>query len=179
MENKHLKIHMDKEKLKNCFSEDGIQLFYIVEGKELPLKLGSNNITQENIKENLNLKITNKADNREKEFRRNTESCAKQSTESPKTTKGASCPSTSTSLVIGIVIGSIGSLVVAVICFSVYRWRMKKNDVEVVEEKVKEDSGEDEEAEVTQNERYWKFSDNEDYYEDQKQNVLTDRNDYY
>ena len=57
MENKHLKIHMDKEKLKNCFSEDGIQLFYIVEGKELPLKLGSNNITQE---KNLNFKITNK-----------------------------------------------------------------------------------------------------------------------
>ena len=55
---------------------------------------------------------------------------------------------------------------------------MKKND-KVVDENVKDDSGKEDEAKVTQNERYWKFSDNEDYYEDQQQNVLTDRNEYY
>ena len=49
----------------------------------------------------------------------------------------------------------------------------------VVDENVKDDSGKEDEAKVTQNERYWKFSDNEDYYEDQQQNVLTDRNEYY
>ena len=173
LEDKNLLIYVDKENaLKSCVSEDGIQMFYIEEGKELPLKLGSNNITQEYIKENLNFKITNKVGNGKKEFQRNTEKCAKQSSMSP-VTKAAN-----TSLAIGVVFGSIGILVVAVICCSVYRRRMKKND-KVVDENVKDDSGKEDEAKVTQNERYWKFSDNEDYYEDQQQNVLTDRNEYY
>ena len=78
-----------------------------------------------------------------------------------------------------IIIAVLSVLLVAVICFSVIRSRrIQKNDVEVVDENVKDDSGEEEEAVVTRNEHYWKFSDHEDYYE-HKNNVITDTNDYY
>ena len=61
LENGNLEIYVDKENaLKSCFSEDGIQIFYILDGKEIPLKLGSNNIMQENITDKINFKITNK-----------------------------------------------------------------------------------------------------------------------
>ena len=123
MEDKSLIINVDEENaLRSCFSEDGIQMFYILDGKEIPLKIGSNNITQKNIKENLDFKITNKEGNGKREFSRKTEDCEKQVTESP-VTKAAN-----TSVAIVIVFGSIGLLVVAVICVTVYsRKRMKNN----------------------------------------------------
>ena len=78
-----------------------------------------------------------------------------------------------------IIIAVLSFLLVAVICFSIIRSRRtKKNDVEAVDEKVKDDSGEEDEAVVTKNEGYWKFSDHEDYNE-HKTNVITDTNDYY
>lgn len=123
LEDGNLVINVDEENaLKNCFSEDGIQMFYIEEEKALPLKIGSNNITQENIKENLNFKITNKVGNGKREFRRATKECAKPVTESP-VTKAANTP-----LTIGVVFGSIGLLVVTVICVAVCRKRRMKNN---------------------------------------------------
>ena len=70
-------INADKRNaLKGCFSEDGIQMFYILDGIETKMKLGSNNITEENIEDrkNLHFKIRNK----DKEIQSNTtvESCA-------------------------------------------------------------------------------------------------------
>ena len=118
----NLVINVDEENaLRSCFSEDSIQMFYISDRKEVPLKIGSNsNITQENIKENLDFKITKKEEKRE--FSRKTEDCEKQVTESP-VIKAAN-----TSVAIGIVFGSIGLLVVAVICVTVYRRKKMKNN---------------------------------------------------
>ena len=57
-----------------------------------------------------------------REFSRKTEDCEKQATESP-VIKAAN-----TSVAIGIVFGSIGLLVVAVICVTVYRRKKMKNN---------------------------------------------------
>ena len=83
----NLEISVDeKNTLKSCFTTEGIQMHYILEGKEIPLKLGSNKITQENIEDmkNINFKIENEG--KIKEFRRpNTEICSGQSSELLKT----------------------------------------------------------------------------------------------
>ena len=80
-----MEIFVDK-KINTCFTTRGIQMLYILDGKEIPLKLGSNNLTQENIKDkkNINFKIENEG--KIKEFRRpNTEICSGQSSELLKT----------------------------------------------------------------------------------------------
>ena len=61
-------------------------MLYIIDGKEIPLKLGSNNITQENIKDKKNINFKIKNEGKIKEFRRqNTEICSGQSSGSLKT----------------------------------------------------------------------------------------------
>ena len=121
-EDENLEIYTENA-LNRCFFKDGIQMFYILDGKEISLKPGSNNMTQENIKvrKNLNLKIRNKYET--KEFQINiTESCAPESKSETQ----------NTSFVIAIVFGSVGLLVVlvvVVICFFVIRrWRMKRSE---------------------------------------------------
>ena len=81
----NLEIFVDK-KINTCFTTRGIQMLYILDGKEIPLKLGSNNITQENIKDKKNINFKIKNEGKIKEFRRqNTEICSGQSSESLKT----------------------------------------------------------------------------------------------
>ena len=120
----NLEIFVDrKETLKSCFTKEGIQMLYILDETEIPLKLGSNNITQENIKDkkNLNLKIKNEG--KIKELRRqNIKSCSGELSESEKTQEAE------TSVAIFVVFGSIGLLVVVVIGFTVIRKRRMKND---------------------------------------------------
>ena len=75
LEDGNLEINVDKRNaLDTSFSEDGIQIFYILDGIETNMKLGSNNLTEENMKDkkNLHFKIRNK----DGEIERNiTESC--------------------------------------------------------------------------------------------------------
>ena len=47
-EDENLEIYTENA-LNRCFFKDGIQMFYILDGKEISLKPGSNNMTQENI----------------------------------------------------------------------------------------------------------------------------------
>ena len=119
----NLEIFVDK-KINTCFTTRGIQMLYIIDGKEIPLKLGSNNITQENIKDkkNLNLKIKNEG--KIKELRRqNIKSCSGELSDLSEKTQEAD-----TSVAIFVVFGSIGLLVVVVIGFTVIRKRRMKND---------------------------------------------------
>ena len=65
----------DKENaLKSCFSEDSedrAKMFYFLQGAEIPLKLGSNSITQEtqeNIKNTKNLHFEIRHEDKTKEF---------------------------------------------------------------------------------------------------------------
>ena len=121
----NLEIFVDrKETLKSCFTKEGIQMLYILDETEIPLKLGSNNITQENIKDkkNLNLKIEN--EDKIKKFRRqNIKSCSGELSDLSEKTQEAD-----TSVAIFVVFGSIGLLVVVVIGFTVIRKRRMKND---------------------------------------------------
>ena len=125
----NLEIYADAENaLKSCFSKGSIQMFCILSGKELPLKLGSNNITQENLKDKKNLHVKIRQD-KTKEFTEYslniTESCATQS----------KSESENTSFVIGIVFGLIGLVVVVVvICFFVIRSRRVKKTEETVKD---------------------------------------------
>ena len=76
-EDGNLVINVDRENaLKSCFSEDGIQMFYIIDDKENKVEKGSNNVMQKEIKseENLQFKIENKG--RTKFFEtKNNENC--------------------------------------------------------------------------------------------------------
>ena len=121
----NLEIFVDrKETLKSCFTKEGIQMLYILDETEIELNLGSNNITQENIKDkkNLNLKIKNEG--KIKELRRqNIKSCSGELSDLSEKTQEAD-----TSVAIFVVFGSIGLLVVVVIGFTVIRKRRMKND---------------------------------------------------
>lgn len=72
---RNLKIMLDENNpLERCFSE--YVIFYTLDGKEMPLKLGSNNIMQENIGNKIKFNI--KTDKQTKQFEKNiTEICWK------------------------------------------------------------------------------------------------------
>ena len=130
MKDGNMEIYADKKNaLKTCFSQGSIQMLY--DGKEIPVKLGSNHITPENLKDkkNLHFKISQYIDMYEtKEFNITiTESCATQ----------IKSESENTLFLIGIVFGLIGLVVVVVvICFSVIRSRrVKKTEEKVNDEK--------------------------------------------
>ena len=131
LEDGNLKINADeKNALDSCFSEDHIKVFYILNGTDIKVKPGSNNITEENIKDKEKFEFKIEIDGQTERFdRNNTESCAKlvqiQSV-------GSKHQKSNTSLVIiGIVIGTVMALVVAAaIIFAVIRRRrMKKKNM--------------------------------------------------
>ena len=78
LEDGNLMINADIENaIKGCFSENSIQMFYNLDGKEKKVKLGSNNILQKNIKtkKNLHFKLKNEGQTNKFEIN-NKESCA-------------------------------------------------------------------------------------------------------
>ena len=124
LEDGNLEINVDeKNALKSCFSEDDIRIFYILDGIETKVEIGSNIITNENIKEKKSLPFIIKKTDVQKEIEITLTS-----------------PKSNTLLFIGIGIGSgISVVLLAVICFPLSRWRsMTNGEVDCKEEETME-----------------------------------------
>ena len=123
-------LEIEAKALKSCFSENtGNSIKLISDEKEIPLTLGSNNITGENIKDKRNLKFKINIDGKAETIERNeTESCAKLVKGSQRTEE-SKIQTPVIGIAIGTVVPSVGG---AAIVFAVLRRRrMKKKNLEV------------------------------------------------